>query len=248
MKYFNKEWYELIEKAHYTVGIEPIEDKEYTEKDILKLYNKKLKEENVQLKQDLEIVCSLPIKHISYYSLLVEPNTVFWLRKYENASEKTQEKMYKIIYKTLNNYGINRYEISNFSKAKKYQSYHNKIYWKNEHYDAVGLSASGYKEATRYTNTFNMKKYIDRNYTFFEEEVLNKEDIMFNEIMLGLRLDEGLDLIKFNKKYNVDFFDKYKDAILLNIKSNTLIMKNNKIKTTFKGSLLLNQVLEKFLD
>lgn len=45
MKYYNKEWYELIEKAHYTVGIEPIEDKEYTKEDILELYNKKLKEE-----------------------------------------------------------------------------------------------------------------------------------------------------------------------------------------------------------
>ena len=45
MKYFTKEWYELIGKAHYTVGIEQIEDREYTEEDILELYNKKLKEE-----------------------------------------------------------------------------------------------------------------------------------------------------------------------------------------------------------
>ena len=45
MKYYNKEWYELIGKAHYTDGFEQIEDKEYTEEDILELYNKKLKAE-----------------------------------------------------------------------------------------------------------------------------------------------------------------------------------------------------------
>ena len=34
-----------------------------------------------QLKEDIDIVTSLPIKHISYYSLLVEPNTILHAKK-----------------------------------------------------------------------------------------------------------------------------------------------------------------------
>lgn len=45
MKYFNKEWYELMGKTQYTVGFEPIEEKIYSEEAIIELYNEKLKEE-----------------------------------------------------------------------------------------------------------------------------------------------------------------------------------------------------------
>lgn len=200
-----------------------------------------------ELNQDLDIVCSLPIKHISYYSLLIEPNTIFWNNHMENLSDDIQEEMYTTIYKKLEKYGLKRYEISNFSKNKKYQSFHNKTYWKNEHYDAVGLSASGYTNNIRYTNTYNIEKYIKKSYDYYDKISLTKEDIMFNEIMLRLRLDEGLDINHFNKKYKEDFLKKYESAILFNIKNNTLVIIENKIKTTFKGSLLLNSVLECFL-
>ena len=88
------------------------------------------------------------------------------------------------------------------------------------------------------------KMFPEKPYEIIE---YSKEDIMFNEIMLRLRLDEGLDINHFNKKYKEDFLKKYESAILLNIKNNTLVIIENKIKTTFKGSLLLNSVLECFL-
>ena len=71
---------------------------------------------------------------------------------------------------------------------------------------------------------------------------------MFDEIMLNLRLDEGLDINGFNKKFNVSLLDLYKEAITKNINNKLLIVKNGKIKTTFKGSLLLNSILVDFLN
>lgn len=44
MKYYNKEWYDLMQKANYTTGIEAISDKDYTNEDIEELYNNKLNE------------------------------------------------------------------------------------------------------------------------------------------------------------------------------------------------------------
>ena len=200
-----------------------------------------------ELKQDIKTICSLPINHISYYSLLVEPNTVFWNNKIENTPDTIQARMYKTIYNTLEKNGFKRYEISNFAKKKKYQSFHNKIYWKNLHYDAVGISASGYSKNIRYTNTLNINKYISKIYNHFEINTLSKEEEMFNEIMLRLRMDEGLNINNFNRKFNVDFFSKYNEAIKINTNLKTITISKGKIKTTFKGSLLLNSVLECFL-
>ena len=166
-----------------------------------------------ELKEDINIATSLPIKHLSYYSLLIEPNTILYAKNVSNVSDEIQAKMYKCIVNTLMKKGFDRYEISNFAKNKKYQSYHNLTYWRNMHYDAIGLASSGYNNNLRYTNNDNIVKYINQDYTKIEETVLTKEDIMFDQIMLNLRLDEGLNINKFNKKFKVDFLIKYEKAI-----------------------------------
>lgn len=199
------------------------------------------------ISEELKIVSQLPIKHISYYSLLVEKNTILYAKKYENVDDVIQAQMYEYICSSLKNIGFKRYEISNFSTEKKYESYHNKVYWENMHYDAIGLAASGYFNNIRYVNNSNILEYIKFNHKKDSEILLSIEEIMFEEIMLALRMDEGLNITKFNKKYNVNFFEKYKEAIDFNLENELLIVKNNKIKTTFKGSLLLNSVLEKFI-
>lgn len=45
MKYFNKEWYELMQKQFMTDGIKTIAEKEYSDKEIEEMYNKELKKE-----------------------------------------------------------------------------------------------------------------------------------------------------------------------------------------------------------
>lgn len=201
-----------------------------------------------ELKQDIEIATSLPIKHLSYYSLLIEPNTVLYAKNVSNVSDEIQAKMYRCIVSSLKKKGFDRYEISNFAKNKKYQSYHNLTYWRNMHYDAIGLASSGYVNNLRYTNNDNIVKYINKDYTRIDETILSKEDIMFDQIMLNLRLDEGLSIDKFNKKFKVDFKEKYQKAIKYNLDNKLISIKNNVVKTTLKGSLLLNVVLETFLE
>ena len=199
-----------------------------------------------EIKNDIDIATSLPIKHISYYSLLIEPNTILWAKNVENVDDNTQSKMYTFIYRYLKKKGFERYEISSFAKYKKYQSYHNKVYWTNKHYDAIGLAGSGYIDNIRYTNTNNIITYNLRQYSY-EKTYLDKKDIMFDEIMLHLRLDEGLNIKKFNKKFNVDFLSYYKESIDYCLENKLIKINKNTIKTTFKGSLLLNVTLQAFL-
>ena len=61
-------------------------------------------------------------------------------------------------------------------------------------------------------------------------------------------MDEGLDINKFNKKFKMDFILHYKDEINQLKKLKLISIKDNKLKTTLKGSLLLNDVLQFFLD
>lgn len=200
------------------------------------------------IKEDIKIVETLPIKHLSYYSLLIEPNTILFSKKIENVDDVTQEKLYRCIYNNLKKIRFKRYEISNFSKFKKYESYHNKIYWKNQTYDAAGLGASGYREEMRYVNNSNILKYINKDFSKDSITTLTKKDIIFEEIMLSLRLDEGLNINNFNKKFGINFIEKYKSQLNYCIANKLLVVTNSNIKTTLKGSLLLNSVLELFLD
>ena len=62
-----------------------------------------------ELQEDIDVALSLPIKHISYYSLLIEPNTILYSKNVENVDDKIQAKMYKQIYCSLRSKGFNRY-------------------------------------------------------------------------------------------------------------------------------------------
>ena len=101
---------------------------------------------------------------------------------------------------------------------------------------------------TKYHSLSLTYKYNNKEYFHIEETTLSKEDIMFDEIMLRLRLDEGLDINKFNKKFKVDFKEKYQEALQFNLENKLVVIKKNILKTTLKGSLLLNDVLSAFLE
>ena len=54
MKYYTKEWYENCQKSQYCVGFEPIEDRDYSDAEIQKLYERKLREYIAEEKETYE--------------------------------------------------------------------------------------------------------------------------------------------------------------------------------------------------
>ena len=197
------------------------------------------------LEKDLNIAFSLNPKHLSFYSLLVEEHTMLYIKGYREAEDSTQREMYDFIYSRLKENGYYRYEISNFSKPG-YQSRHNKVYWKDEKYYAAGVSASGYIDNYRYTNTKSLDKYIngDNNKDI---EYIDKEDNIVEYIMLGFRLDEGLSLSDFKSKFDVDFMCEYKDVISRLIDAKLIEIKDDRVLATYDGSLVLHRIIEEFM-
>jgi len=145
------------------------------------------------LKRDLDIAFSLPINHISSYSLTIEKATKF---HHDNISPKDDESLaYWFVEKIKERFP--QYEISNFGL---YKSKHNIGYWKLKNYIGIGSGAVGFLENKRFYPTTNVKNYI-KNPLSQKTESLSKKDIKTEKIFLGLRSFIGVkkDILSLNE-------------------------------------------------
>ena len=154
------------------------------------------------LKKDLELILKLEPDHISTYSLIVEDNTKIGINGVLPIPEELDASMYEYICDKLDVKKYNHYEISNFALNGK-ESRHNLQYWNNNEYYGFGLGAHGYIHGVRYENTRSLTNYVKGDF-LKSEEILSKEDKMYNELMLGFRKMEGINLKDFFMKYEVN--------------------------------------------
>ena len=200
------------------------------------------------LKSDIKKAIELDITHISTYGLKIEKNSYFGKNPPDNLPDDTlQEKMFLYICNTLAEQGFEHYEISNFAK-KGFASRHNLCYWQNKNYYGFGINASGYIGDIRYKNQSDLKKYIANPLDREEETVLTAQQKLEEEIILALRLNNGINIDNINKKYNINFEKKY--SVILNKykKLNLLTAENGTVKLTKKGILLSNEVMCEFIN
>ncbi len=194
------------------------------------------------LKDDIDRFLKLDISHISCYSLMIENNTILFNNNEKYIDEDLDRNMYDLICGKLKE-KYNHYEISNFAK-KGYESKHNLSYWNNNEYYGFGLSASGYINNIRYTNTKNLSKYIlniyDRNI-----EKVSKEDKMKYEIILGFRKLDGINKKDFYKKYNKRLED---DKIIKDfINKGILFCDDKRVYINEEYIYVSNQILTNFV-
>ncbi|WP_295150237.1 radical SAM family heme chaperone HemW [uncultured Peptoniphilus sp.] len=201
------------------------------------------------IEDSINEVKNLKLPHISYYSLILEEGTKLY-RDHEKSplvfpNEDEDRKMYHYVFNELEKIGLKQYEISNFAK-EGYQCRHNMSYWKLRDYISFGLSASSNIGNLRYTNFYNFKDYYDaldknENPVAFSES-LSKTDRKNEFVMMGLRLNSGVDLDAFNEKFNENFLKIYEEEIEKNLKSHLILLDKNNLKLTEKGRDLSNQV------
>lgn len=196
------------------------------------------------LKSDIDCFLKLDIPHISTYSLIIEDNTMLKINGMKNIDEDIDYEMYKYIEDTLEKNNYIHYEISNYAK-NGYQSKHNLVYWNNEEYYGFGLSSTSYINNERITNTKNLRNYLNGKYigTSISED---KEIKMENEVMLGLRKLEGIDLDRFKDKFNVSLEDIYNIDNL--ISDGYLVKEDNYIKINKKYMYISNEIIVRILE
>ncbi|MCO4819149.1 MAG: radical SAM family heme chaperone HemW [Bacteroidetes bacterium] len=155
---------------------------------------------------------SLPINHISAYSLTVEKGTALHhfvkTKKYPRLDEEKSASEFEYFLKEVENKGWEQYEISNYCKPGDYAK-HNTNYWKQKPYIGVGPSAHSYQRGYRRWNVANNAKYLkatEIGEVLYNDEQLSNADQINELIMLGLRTKWGLDtnVLREELKYDID--------------------------------------------
>ena len=75
----------------------------------------------------------------------------------------------------------------------------------------------------------------------------SKEEKIEEEMFLGLRLMEGINLEQISKKYSVNVEAIYQEALEKLIQAHDLERVGNQIRLTRQGLLMANDVFEQFL-
>jgi oxygen-independent coproporphyrinogen-3 oxidase len=165
---------------------------------------------------DLEEAVRFGSSHISAYCLTIEDGTEFGaLYKKGKLLLPEEDALSEFISYTtafLNDAGYGQYEISNYARPG-FECRHNLLYWKGEDYLGLGAGAhshmktEGFPWGRRWANVKNPASYMKiagegRKPLDFTEE-LSREEAIEDSIIMGFRLNEGLDMLGLRNNYGV---------------------------------------------
>lgn len=184
-------------------------------------------------------------KHISCYSLTIEPDTPFYKNKIEKSESLEDEKQYKHIINRLKEAGYNQYEISSFSKSN-YKCKHNQTYWNFNNYIGIGTGSHSLYENKKYKKTDNINTYI-KNPNANEITCTTTKDLIIENIIANLRQISGLKFKDYEKNYNLNFKIHFFKTLTLLTKNKLIKLNSTGIKLTKKGLYLLDDVCLSFL-
>ena len=197
----------------------------------------------------LEKIVELNLTHISLYSLIIEEGTKLYKLeqngKLNLPNEDEERLMYHKAKRLLEKNGYRQYEISNFSKPD-FECKHNLKYWTLKPYVGIGLNSHSNIWDYRYWNYSNFKEY--HNYLMKgklpieNKEYINTISKITEFMILGIRLNSGINREEFKRVFGTDMDYYYKDAIQKNINNGLIFDDGKNIKLTSKGLDLSNIV------
>lgn len=202
--------------------------------------------------KNLVKLLALKPEHISAYSLIVEENTKLFDMVNKSKSkilptEDEDREMYYLTKAMLIEEGYYRYEISNYAK-KGYECRHNCSYWERTEYIGFGLSAASLLDGVRFTNTFDMKSYLENPLeNYGEYSILTREDAMSEYVFLGLRMMRGISKKGFEVEFGVSFDDIYIEAMKDNLRKGLIAVDGDRVYLTDIGIDVSNSVMADFI-
>jgi putative oxygen-independent coproporphyrinogen III oxidase len=157
---------------------------------------------------ELAAALKLPIEHVSLYQLTIEPETAFARRVARGQLHPPATEAAASLFETTQDVceaaGFEAYEISNFARTPAARSRHNLLYWRGDDWLGIGpgahgrISHGGARIATEAQR--RPQDYIDavreHGLGWLSEAALSGEEIADEMLIMGLRIDEGVDLAR----------------------------------------------------
>lgn len=233
-------------------------------------------------RKSVEMALSLGVNHVSAYALTVEPRTKMGRQIaagiIQAPDDDDEAVKYELADSLFSSAGLEWYEISNWARTG-FESRHNLGYWKNIDWAGIGPgahshynSASGISKQSmddcavladsskfynlRSWDILHPKRWAQAinagNVPWQNYECINSEDALIEEVMLGLRIREGLsvdELCAKMRKANCGFDDSYLQKVLIEVcKEDLAVLNENRIIATRKGRLLNDLLIERIVD
>ncbi len=201
---------------------------------------------------ELREAIALAAEHLSLYQLTIEEGTMFErlvaAGKLKPKPEEDQRILFDITQETCEKLGLPAYEISNHARPGS-ECRHNLLYWRYGDYVGVGpgaharlTNASGRHAISNEKSPEAWLSLVeDRGHGMIENEILARLDAANECLLMGLRLNEGLDLLHCEalagKHLDQTSIHHLMDEHLVEIVS------NNRLRVTDKGKPVLNAIV-----
>lgn len=205
---------------------------------------------------ELQDAIAMGADHLSLYQLTIEPETRFGAlfargKLLGLPQDHLAADLYDVTQDICVAAGLRNYEVSNHAKQGR-TCRHNLLYWNYGDYVGIGPGAhgritfDGQRHATyAQAQPEAWLEQIKRTGTAIDiTEVISPIDQAHEYLMMSLRLTEGSDLQRFNAIGQTPLSDKVIDMLC---QDGLLKRQGTIIKTSAKGRLLLNRVLEQLL-
>jgi putative oxygen-independent coproporphyrinogen III oxidase len=193
--------------------------------------------------------------HLSLYQLTIEPGTPFAARHQRGEivlpASETQAALYEATAEEAARHGLRPYEISNYARAGA-ESRHNLNYWRYADYAGIGPGAHGRITlgasllATRRQRTPESwaEQVETSGHGTAEEEVLDSAARAREMLLMGLRLTEGIDPVRFAARTGIALADALEpDALDELLAAGYLTWSGGHLAATEAGRLRLNSLL-----
>lgn len=202
--------------------------------------------------ENLEQSVSLPVTHISAYSLILERGTILNKMvidgKVKIQDEDHDADLYESTIDFLESKGFHQYEVSNFARDG-FECLHNKAYWRYKDYLSFGPSAHSFVNGKRWWNFSSLKRYMAEIESYgkavsgYEFPDANQK---FDEyIMLALR-SNGIDKTEMNKLFGDGWLKTNRSKLNQLSQNNFLEENDNYIKMTKYGYAVCDEIIKNF--
>ena len=190
--------------------------------------------------------------HLSFYSLTLEPNTVFHRYPPALPDADAAANMQDAIEARLGEGGFTHYETSAYARTGR-ECRHNLNYWRFGDYLGIGAGAhsklSFPDRITRQARFKQPNSYFDnlgKGTAVSEEQVVGPRDLPFEFMMNALRLTEGFPVAMFTERTGLPITAAAK-ALDAAEEKGLIARDHERIRPTERGQHFLNDLLQLFL-
>ena len=166
-------------------------------------------------RQSLDELGALAPEHVSVYLLEIDEGSRLGKEllqgggRYSAGAVPTEDEMaefYEMAQEALGAGGYHHYEISNWAKPG-FESKHNLKYWRREAYLGFGAGAHSFSGTERWANAHDAAAYVNAvqggRLPVEQVETPTVESALEEELFLGLRQLDGIDVSRIERDYGV---------------------------------------------